>query len=130
MKKPLKDYLFTPSGRANRMGFFLANIFIAVASIVPVFLLSIVYAVQMSYPDFKLSLWIVAPILIVSLSFLVALSIFQFFLTVQRLHDLNLSGWFYLVFCLPIINTVFAIYILLAKGTDGTNTFGEDLLKN
>ena len=48
---------------------------------------------------------------------------------VRRLHDLNKSGWFFLLFFIPIVNFFFMIYFGFFKGTDGTNDYGPDPLK-
>lgn len=46
-----------------------------------------------------------------------------FSLLVRRVHDLNLSGWFSLVFFIPIFGL---LYLLFAGGTNGANQYGED----
>ena len=74
-------------------------------------------------------------------------------LSVRRLHDLNLSGWWYaLIFLvstvgsvlarsedgavvaaatvLNVVTVVFSFYLFLKKGTDGDNDYGEDLLES
>lgn len=45
-------------------------------------------------------------------------------LCIRRLHDLNKSGWLWLLFLIPIVNIIFGIYIFVAKGTDGPNNYG------
>ncbi|MCP4333850.1 MAG: DUF805 domain-containing protein [Gammaproteobacteria bacterium] len=42
----------------------------------------------------------------------------------RRLNDLNRSGWWFLLFLVPIVNLVLAIYMLFFPGTDGDNNFG------
>lgn len=49
--------------------------------------------------------------------------------TVRRLHDLNKSGWWYLVFLIPIIGFFFFFYFGFFKGTDGPNAYGPDPLR-
>lgn len=46
------------------------------------------------------------------------------FLSIQRLHDLHLSGWFYWLSLIPIVNIPFTFYVLFAPGTDGPNRYG------
>jgi len=46
------------------------------------------------------------------------------FITVKRLHDLNLSGWFFWVHLIPFANFLFALYLLFVPGTDGPNRYG------
>lgn len=47
------------------------------------------------------------------------------FPTIKRLHDLNQSGWLWLLGLIPIVNFFFGIYLLFGKGTDGANDYGE-----
>ena len=46
------------------------------------------------------------------------------FVSIKRLHDLDLSGWFYLVMLIPLASFLFALYMLFAPGTDGPNRYG------
>ena len=45
---------------------------------------------------------------------------------VRRLHDINASGWWYL---LPPLVPLVGLILLLKKGTDGTNQYGPDPLR-
>lgn len=56
--------------------------------------------------------------------------------TVRRLHDRNMSGWWYLGFIvggmIPFVGPLISIamiVILALKGTDGDNKFGHDPLR-
>jgi len=42
----------------------------------------------------------------------------------RRLNDLNRSGWWFLLFIIPIVNLVLAIYLIFFPGTNGDNNFG------
>ena len=44
---------------------------------------------------------------------------------VRRCHDLDKSGWMFLVGLIPIVN-LYLMYLFCLKGTDGTNRYGED----
>ncbi len=46
------------------------------------------------------------------------------FMGIKRLHDLNKTGWLYLLGLVPIVNFFFAIYLIVWKGTDGNNQYG------
>jgi uncharacterized membrane protein YhaH (DUF805 family) len=46
------------------------------------------------------------------------------FVSIKRLHDLDLSGWFYLVMLIPLASFLFALYMLFAPGTNGPNRYG------
>ena len=45
-------------------------------------------------------------------------------ITIRRLHDLNKSGWLCLIFFIPLVGTIFGLYVMAAKGTAGDNKFG------
>ncbi|MGD8349885.1 MAG: DUF805 domain-containing protein [Gammaproteobacteria bacterium] len=42
----------------------------------------------------------------------------------RRLNDLNRSGWWFLLFIVPVVNLLLAIYLIFFPGTDGANDFG------
>ena len=42
----------------------------------------------------------------------------------RRLNDLNRSGWWCLLFLVPLVNFAITIYILFFPGTQGSNNFG------
>lgn len=56
--------------------------------------------------------------------------IFNICLKVQRLHDLNRSGYHYFLTWIPIYNIYIYIILIFEKGTDGPNEYGEDPLSN
>ncbi|WP_144394720.1 DUF805 domain-containing protein [Pleionea sediminis] len=74
------------------------------------------------------SLEIVGMILavITYIGLIVALVIVQ----IRRLHDLDKSGWYWLINLIPVINIIFALYVLFAPGTQGSNQFGPKPLPN
>jgi len=43
---------------------------------------------------------------------------------IKRLHDINLSGWYYLVGMIPIVGAVFHLYYALKPGKQDDNKFG------
>lgn len=42
----------------------------------------------------------------------------------RRLNDLNRSGWFVLLFIIPLVNLLLVIYMVFFAGTDGDNNYG------
>lgn len=46
------------------------------------------------------------------------------FMGIKRLHDMNHSGWLYLLGLVPGVNFFFAIYLIVWKGSDGDNKYG------
>lgn len=47
-----------------------------------------------------------------------------FMFIIQRLHDMNASGWLSLLMLVPFVGTVFSLVLLFAPGTQGENRFG------
>jgi len=48
---------------------------------------------------------------------------------VKRLHDIDKTGWFWLIIFIPLANAILGIFLLFKKGTDGPNKYGPDPLK-
>ncbi|MEL7208232.1 MAG: DUF805 domain-containing protein [Actinomycetota bacterium] len=43
---------------------------------------------------------------------------------IRRLHDLNMTGWLVLVMLIPIIGSLFQLFLLLAPGSPSDNRYG------
>lgn len=57
--------------------------------------------------------------------------VFSYRIVILRLHDVNLSGWFVLIYALgripvagPFIEFLFTLFLVLAPGTKGANNYG------
>jgi len=48
----------------------------------------------------------------------------------RRLNDLNRSGWWFLLFVIPFVNLLLAIYLIFFPGSDGANNFGPAPVAN
>lgn len=46
-------------------------------------------------------------------------------LMIQRLHDLDRSGWLSLLIMIPLVNLLIWLYIICWPGTKGSNRFGK-----
>ena len=61
-------------------------------------------------------------------------SIFFFFfvllpslgLSIRRLHDINLRGWWFLINAIPVVGLAIFIVFVCLKGTKGANRFGSE----
>jgi len=53
--------------------------------------------------------------------FLPALSV-----TVRRLHDVGKSGWFYLIFLIPLIGVIWLLVLYCTEGQKQDNNWGPD----
>lgn len=47
---------------------------------------------------------------------------------VRRLHDLDRSGWWYLLVLIPLIGMLVLLFFFVQRGTAGPNRFGADPL--
>jgi uncharacterized membrane protein YhaH (DUF805 family) len=45
---------------------------------------------------------------------------------IRRLHDTNKSGWYLLLFFVPVIGWILLFVFLVEKGTEGENKYGEN----
>ena len=48
---------------------------------------------------------------------------------VRRLHDLDKSGWWYLLVFVPLIGFLVLLYFFVQRGTEGQNQYGADPLR-
>ena len=55
---------------------------------------------------------------------LVVFIIFNIMFFVQRLHDLNLSGWLSVLLLIPVVNLLLILFLVFAPGTQGSNNHG------
>jgi uncharacterized membrane protein YhaH (DUF805 family) len=46
--------------------------------------------------------------------------------SVRRLHDVNQTGWWYLLGCVPLVGTIVLLIWFCTDGTRGPNRFGAD----
>lgn len=47
-------------------------------------------------------------------------------LTTRRLHDTDRSGWWQLLYVIPILGALVVLIFTILPGNDGDNRFGED----
>lgn len=116
-----KELFFTSEGRLNRKSYIYRSLF-----------LSLVLCVVQGVLTFAANTIGALELLFTVVAF--GFSLFGFvsniMMGVRRLHDLDLSGWWMLLLCVPLINLFFAIYIYFFKGTEGPNQYGDDPLQS
>ncbi len=113
----------SPVGRIRRLPYFLYGLLIGVISVLPQIALSVMTG-QQDVADPEL---LGAPGVVLSiLAFIFALIALYggIILGIKRLHDLDKSGWFLLIFLIPIVGLLLALYLLFFPGTPGPNRFG------
>lgn len=64
------------------------------------------------------------PAIIIMVIAYIALIYFNIIFMIRRLHDRNHSGWLSLLLFVPVLNIIFALYLIFAKGDAVSNDFG------
>lgn len=98
----------TFEGRARRSEYWFFTLFLVLASTV----LSIIDATT--------------GIGVLSLIFSLVTLIPAIAVAVRRLHDTNRSGWWYLLFLVPLVGAIVLIIWFCGQGTEGENRFGAN----
>ncbi len=112
----IQKYSFFGTGKLNRLGF-LRNQLISFV-LVWILAFNIVLLDLDLENEESMSTTIYAILFFVMLIVAGLISIFAF---IQRLHDLNKSGWWTLLAYIPIINIIFILYLLFVKGLVTSN---------
>ncbi len=125
----VKDNPFSPKGRFTRLSYLAWMFIVSMLYSCTLFIVAGIAAVVfMKLGGFspealtQSSLGYFALFLIFAI--VLIFTIFMICITIRRIHDLNKSGWLWLLLIIPFINIVFGIYIMCAKGTEGANKYG------
>ena len=65
---------------------------------------------------------------LISLVYSLAILLPSIAVGVRRLHDLDKTGWLYLVVLVPLLGALYLIYLFIQEGTKGENKYGPDPL--
>jgi uncharacterized membrane protein YhaH (DUF805 family) len=104
---------FSPSSRINRLRYW-AHSMLFTFAMIGVFLVVALVAAFVSTT---------VGIILGGIAYL-AMVVFSFILIIQRLHDLNKTGWLSLLAIIPFANIYLMILVIFFKGTDGRNNYG------
>ncbi|MDY5481212.1 MAG: DUF805 domain-containing protein [Veillonella caviae] len=107
----MKNKYATFSGRASRKEYWSFVLFSIIVSIV-------VSIIDVSFDFNEILINIVSVIF-----FIPSISV-----TVRRLHDLNKSGWWYLIYFLPLLGALYMLYLMLKKTQLEDNQYGLSLV--
>lgn len=104
---------FSPSSRINRLRYWAHSMLFGI-----VFMALLGAAVMLGI--------FVSPIagFVVGIPVYVAAIVYSFILIIQRMHDLNKSGWMSLLILVPFANIYLLVLIIFFKGTQGRNNYG------
>ena len=118
--------LFSFNGRIGRLRYIGWGFLFTLIAYIPMVIIGVILGASMEGledPGSNLALIISIPIFV----FMLAAS---FVVSRRRLHDLNRSAWFFLLFFIPLINIAISLYLLFWPGTVGSNRFGLQPAKN
>lgn len=104
---------FSPSSRINRLRYWAHSMLFSFV-IIGVFLVVGLVAAFLS-STLAIGLGIITYI---------AMIVYSFILIIQRLHDLNKTGWMSLLAIIPLANIYLIILLIFFKGTEGRNNYG------
>ena len=128
---PNKDNPFSPKGRFSRLSYLAWMFIVGMLYTCTVLIVAGVAGVAF----FKAGMFNPSVLLQTSLGYftiflffivIFAFTVISICISIRRLHDLNKSGWLWLLFLIPFINIIFGIYIMCAKGTAGDNKYGPE----
>lgn len=101
-----KDKIFTTEGRLNRWAYFINGL-----KLLGIFILGVITSE-----------------ILIGIPIIIAAMVGNWMILIRRLHDLDKSGWWSLLYFVPYVNILFSFYVLFFKGTTGPNRFGSDPL--
>lgn len=108
---------YSLEGRVGRIRFLAISMIWGLLAFVVVFILMILLGLFGNSPSSS-------SLLLVYLT-IIPMSIYtSFLLPRRRLHDLDKSGWLILLAFIPLINVLFYLYLIFARGDEGVNRFG------
>lgn len=104
---------FSPSSRINRLRYWAHGALFAIAF----YAILAVGGALMAF----VSPYVGVPIMAVAY---IGLMVFSVIVMIQRLHDLNKTGWMWLLALVPFANIYLLIILIFFKGTPGRNNYG------
>lgn len=114
-----KDKYADFSGRARRKEYWMFYLFYILTVIVLAFLMGVVSEINETLSTFVAAIFVL---------FVIGSIIPTLAITARRLHDLNMSGWWQLLFLIPYVGSLVIFIFTLLPGTKGVNRFGLDPL--
>ena len=119
---------FSAKGRFSRLSFLAWNLILNVIMLIVFAVIASVAGAASTLltgtdPDAMIAFYTSGAGIFMLALMLVSLIITLIFF-IRRLHDINMSGWWSILAFIPLVNIIFGIYVLVKKGTEGSNNFG------
>lgn len=104
---------FSPSSRINRLRYWAHSMLFALG----MFGVFLVIGLVASFVSLTVGI-------VLGVIAYIAVLVFSFILIIQRLHDLNKTGWMSLLAIIPLANIYLFVLLIFFKGTEGRNNYG------
>ena len=104
---------FSPSSRINRLRYWAHSMLFTFAMFGVLFVIGLL--------GFYVSMTVAIVLGVIAYAAMIA---FSFILMIQRLHDLNKTGWMSLLAIIPLANIYLIVLLIFFKGTEGRNNYG------
>jgi uncharacterized membrane protein YhaH (DUF805 family) len=111
---------FSFTGRSSRSEYWYFVLFYNLAAIMLGFLLGFVAS------RYGVSSTLALVLGVVSIVFLVWIAVANLAVQIRRLHDLDKTGWFVLLFLVPIVGGIIIFIWNCSRGSTGNNRFGHE----
>lgn len=126
--KTIMQLLFSAKGRLNRQKL-IVSLFLWAIVVFGMMIISSIFSTMACDPEASSIITVLMGLswfiyLVLSIACVYSTIVLQ----IKRWHDLDKSGWFFLLGFIPIVGVVCGVYLLFIKGTDGDNRFGKDPL--
>ncbi len=122
MDETYQPTVFSFSGRIGRLRYlaYLTGVYLVLAAIaIPIMaLVGGMSAGESGMPDMPVFAVIIMAVVYI------ALLVIVFTFGKRRMNDLNRSGWWMLLFIVPLANLLLTLYMVFGAGTDGVNDYG------
>ncbi|MFW1800124.1 DUF805 domain-containing protein [Acinetobacter nematophilus] len=126
---PNKDNPFSPKGRFGRLSylawlFIISMLYTCVLFIIAGLAVVALMQTGSQNPAALLESSLGYFVIFLAVAVVIAFTVVNICIAIRRIHDLNKSGWLWLLFLIPLVNIFFGIYVMCAKGTEGNNNYG------
>jgi len=111
--------LFSSQGRIGRLRYMAYSFSMVYGMLILAGVSFFAFPALASSIDHKLD-WVLLVIAVVALSVM----FMPLLLSIQRLHDMDRSGWFVLLFLIPILNGLFMLVLMFMPGNAESNQYG------
>jgi uncharacterized membrane protein YhaH (DUF805 family) len=119
MDETYQPNVFSFSGRIGRLRYlaYITGVYLVTAAIaIP--LMALVGGLAAGASDMPVFAMIIMAVVYI------ALLVIVFTFGKRRMNDLNRSGWWMLLFIVPVANLLLTLYMVFGAGTDGVNDYG------